>query len=195
MREYTTQKLRYGWMPDVGENRPTLTPRRRHTQSLRLPGKIGGAGGSDVIQQFNAMNTVEALMIENGYEESPRGRDDWRSPYQTSDSYATRVFTSPDGEQSWVSLSDSDAQAGLGAASPKGHRYGDAFDLHVHFDHDGNFTAALRGARAGPQEGHGGDPEPLDWSSLSSPANAHRWRGQSDLIVSLIVETKNRLSD
>ncbi len=126
-----------------------------------------GASGSDVIQQFNAMNTVEALMIANGYEESPRGRDDWRSPHQTSDSYATRVFTSPDREQSWVSLSDSDSRAGLGAASPKGHRYGDAFDLYVHFDHGGDFTAALRGARAGPQEGHGGDPEPLDWSSLT----------------------------
>ena len=114
-----------------------------------------GAGGSDVIQQFNAMNSIGALMIDYGYEESPRGRDDWRSPYQTSDSYATRVFTSPDGEQSWVSLSDSDSRAGLGAASPKGHRYGDAFDLHVHFDHGGDFNAAVREAS---QEGYLMDP-------------------------------------
>lgn len=64
---------------------------------------------------------------------------DWRSPYQSSGSYATRCYG-----DFWISLSGSDAGAELGAATASGHRYGDAFDLFVHFEHGGNFTNAIR---------------------------------------------------
>jgi hypothetical protein len=43
-----------------------------------------------------------------------------------------------------VSLSGSDAKRGLGAKSASGGaRFGDAFDLYVHFEHGGDATAAL----------------------------------------------------
>ena len=80
---------------------------------------------------------LAALLARYGYEHG--GGDDWRSPFQTSGTYATRDF----GDH-WVSLSGSDAAEGLGAASASGYRYGDAFDLFVKFEHGGDFTAAVR---------------------------------------------------
>ena len=81
-------------------------------------------------------------------------------PFQSSGSYATRDY----GDY-WVSLSGSDAAAGLGAASANGHRFGDAFDLFVHFEHAGDFeprsalTAGLEpgaGPRASRRAGSSG---------------------------------------
>lgn len=68
----------------------------------------------------------------------------WRSRYQRSGSYATRLFQADDRSEYWVSLSDSDGKAGLGAACGKGSgRWGDAFDLFTHYGHGGDATTAL----------------------------------------------------
>ncbi len=101
----------------------------KHKQ--RSPGYRGG-----LIEAYNAEHSIEELMLANGYSEGKR--DSWRSPYQSGSSDATKVF----GDY-WVSLSESDASAGLGAACDSG-RYGDAFDLYCHFDHGGDVKAAVK---------------------------------------------------
>ena len=90
------------------------------------------------VDHFNAAHTVEQLLGHYGYEHL-QGTDDWRSPMQTSGSYATRCY----GDY-WISLSGSDAAAEIGRATKNGHRHGDAFDLYVHFEHGGDFTGAVR---------------------------------------------------
>jgi hypothetical protein len=93
------------------------------------------------IRSFNDAHRIEDLLVRYGY--APGGGEDWRSPLQTSDSFATRVRIGEDGGQYWISLSESDASAGLGRESGTGARTGDAFDLFVYFEHNGDPAAAL----------------------------------------------------
>ena len=96
------------------------------------------------IEEFNRANPLADVLLSCDYTQSPHNDDDWQSPLQTSVSYATRVYRDEDGTERWISHSDSDAKAGLGAEAASGCRYGDAFDLYVHFQHKGDFSAALR---------------------------------------------------
>jgi hypothetical protein len=96
---------------------------------------------ASVIDTFNRSNSVENLLALYEYDQSPRDRRDWRSRYQTSGTFATRVL---DGGK-WVSLSGSDASAGVGAQCSTGC-YGDAYDLFVHYDHGGDRRAAWKAA-------------------------------------------------
>lgn len=104
------------------------------------------AGGGS-IDAFNRANYLADVLQSYGYEPSPYNDLDWRSPHQTSSSYATRVFSDDGGGEYWVSLSGSDAAAGLGAPTTDGLRFGDAFDLFVHHKHGGDMNAALREAQ------------------------------------------------
>ncbi|MCX7035810.1 MAG: AAA family ATPase [Proteobacteria bacterium] len=103
--------------------------------------ELGTSGGGGGIGAFNAANGIRDLLAKYGYVDSPQRDDDWRSPHQTSNSYATRDF----GDH-WVSLSESDKTAGLGIETKSGARTGDAFDLYCHYEHGGDFIAALRAA-------------------------------------------------
>lgn len=94
--------------------------------------------GGEIIADFNRSATIATLLQTYGYEPCPRSSDDWRSPYQQGETYATRIM----GDK-WVSLSSSDANAGLGAQCSTGC-YGDAYDLFVHFEHKGDHKAAFR---------------------------------------------------
>jgi hypothetical protein len=94
--------------------------------------------GAPIIEDFNRANSIETMFELYGYERSPANSDDWRSPKQTSESYATRVFG-----DTWVSLSGSDVGARLGATF-KGGCYGDAYDLFVHYEHGGDHKSAFR---------------------------------------------------
>lgn len=96
-----------------------------------------GNGGS-LIDDFNAANSIPDMLASCGYTQCPRHDEDWRSPQQTGETYATRVMGSK-----WVSLSGSDAASGLGEKCAAGC-YGDAFDLFVHYQHGGNRKDALR---------------------------------------------------
>ena len=98
----------------------------------------GIGGGTTPVERFNASNSVADLLARYGYRQLG-ATDHWRSPHQTSGTYATQVFG-----VYWVSLSGSDANAGLGIASKTGARTGDAFDLYVAYEHGGNFTDAIR---------------------------------------------------
>ena len=98
------------------------------------------AGGDDFepIAHFNATHSIADLLTRYGFTKE-RGGDNWRSPYQTSKTFAFKNFS-----DHWVSLSGSDANAGLGKDTPNGNRTGDAFDLFAHFEHDGDKSAAVR---------------------------------------------------
>lgn len=91
-----------------------------------------------IIEDFNRNNPLEQLLTLYGYEQSPRHAEDWRSPNQTSESYATRVIGGK-----WISLSASDVGVRLGETF-KGGCFGDAYDLFVHFEHGGDHKAAFR---------------------------------------------------
>ena len=92
--------------------------------------------GESIIDAFNRTTPITDMLVRCGYKQSRRNENDWRSPNQTSGSYATRVM----GEK-WVSLSGSDAAAGIGERCEAGC-HGDAFDLFVHYDHGGDRNAA-----------------------------------------------------
>ena len=92
---------------------------------------------SSIIEAFNKENSLEQVLMASQYE---RGRgNSWRSIYQTGSTYATKAYD--DGH--WVSLSESDAAAGLGHECQSG-RFGDAFDIYCHFEHGGNVANAIK---------------------------------------------------
>lgn len=97
-----------------------------------------------VIEQFNAANDVEQVLAACGYKPGPRGG--WRSPRQSTGSFATKVFDEPAG-QYWVSLSLSDLEAGVGSQTSDGRTcFGDAFDLYAFHMHANDRNAAIRAA-------------------------------------------------
>lgn len=106
----------------------------------RMAERKANAQGDGVtpVDHFNAAHSIADLLNRYAYTQA-RSSNDWKSPLQTSGSYATRNY----GDY-WVSLSGSDAAQEVGAATKDGHRYGDAFDLYVHYEHRGDFGLALK---------------------------------------------------
>jgi RecA-family ATPase len=111
--------------------------RIRQLAEQRRVNRPSGDGGN-VIADFNSTNTIATMLELCGYEQSPRHAEDWRSPNQTGETYATRVI----GDK-WISLSGSDAACGVGESCSSGC-YGDAYDLFVHYKHGGDHKAAFR---------------------------------------------------
>lgn len=110
------------------------------------------------IAAYNASHALNDVLVGAGYMRKPGSAVDWRSPLQGTDSYATRVY----GDR-WVSLSGSDAAAGIGMASKTGNaRCGDAFDIYCYFHHGNDRAAALASLKQGASHsGHrGGTPPP-----------------------------------
>lgn len=93
--------------------------------------------GNSPIDVFNRTYTCEHLMECYGFKR--RGQD-WRSPLQQGNTYATMVTD----ENRWVSLSSSDAAVGRCDGTVT---YGDAFDLYRYYEHNGDMGAAVEGAR------------------------------------------------
>lgn len=75
---------------------------------------------------FNDRYPTHQLLVLANYQ--TLDEVNWRSPYQTSGSYATRLHD----DGSWFSLSQSDAMNGLGAPA-QGGRIGDGFDIFAHY--------------------------------------------------------------
>jgi hypothetical protein len=93
------------------------------------------------VDAFNLAYSIEDMLDRYQYERQGSSAH-YRSRYQTSPSYATQNFGTH-----WVSLSGSDASAGIGRSkniSGNAYCWGDAFDLFVHYEHSGDFTAAVR---------------------------------------------------
>lgn len=91
---------------------------------------------------FRRKHSIESLLYAYGYE---RKGENWRSPYQSSGGFGTKIMYYIDGER-WNSRSESDAAANLGRATKSG-RQGDAFDLYTHFSCQGDVEIARRYAQ------------------------------------------------
>jgi len=113
-------------------------------EAARQRAKRGPSSTS--IERFNEAQPLTDLLLQFGYENSPGNYVHWQSPLQTSGSFATEVKTDEMGAERWISLSQSDKAAGLGRPNETGCS-GDAFDLFVYFEHDGDQTAALAALR------------------------------------------------
>lgn len=111
---------------------------RVRKEAMQRRARRAEGDGQSIIVDFNASNSIEMMLEICGYTQCPRAAEDWRSPYQTGETYATRVF----GDK-WISLSQSDAAAGVGEKCTSGC-FGDAYDLFVHYKHRGDHKAAFR---------------------------------------------------
>lgn len=155
------------------EDEQTRERIRREAEQRRANAPRGD--NASLIEDFNAENSVATMLEICGYEQSPRNAEDWRSPHQTGETYATRVIGSK-----WVSLSASDAASGLGSQCAAGC-YGDAYDLYVHFKHGGDHKAAFRalGAERRAAQGNVVYPpqfDPPEWlNAIPMPDEAPEW--------------------
>ena len=104
------------------------------------PAKLDAGNSGSVIRAFNEAHDLVSVMASYGYQHGHGPH--WRSPMQTSDSYATEVI-----DQRWRSLSESDRVCGIGAESDGGDcRTGDCFDLFAYFVHSNNRSSAVKDA-------------------------------------------------
>ena len=131
--------------------------KRAEREAQRQTALANGGDGMSVIECFNAMHSAEALMHSYGYTEDPHKPGHWRSPLQTSGTFATQVRE----DGTWFSLSGSDAAAGLGAKQGSGVG-GDAFDLFVFFEHRGHRgkAVAVAGQQQASKAAFSGEPLP-----------------------------------
>lgn len=151
--EFYEMKVEKAERLDLSDNHPIIQRRdyqriefakvRQEAQAARerrMAERKANAQGDDVtpVDHFNAAHSIADLLSRYAYTQA-RSSNDWKSPFQTSGSYATRDY----GDY-WVSLSGSDAAQEVGSATKDGHRYGDAFDLYVHYDHRGDFGLAVK---------------------------------------------------
>jgi hypothetical protein len=147
---------------------------KRKLQERNVSGEVS------VIDEFNKAHSIEEMLLAHGYDRGPR--DSWRSIYQSSKTFATL-----DSGDHWVSLSESDASAGLGARFESGC-FGDAFDLFCHFEHGGNIgksvSAAARALGLGKPKGKSSQ------SSIIDLVAAQRAQGvnEGNLAKSVMVE-------
>ena len=114
---------------------------RREREKQRAERRIQHPDDVNPVDVFNDNHTIEDLLLRYGYERQG-GSAHFKSRYQSSTSFATQNFVTH-----WVSLSGSDAAAGIGRSKSMGDNsycFGDGFDLFVHYEHNGDFTAAVR---------------------------------------------------
>ncbi len=137
---------------ELGELHPIIK-RRNETRQKRIEAEAKAAEWRDwkarqaptdtssIVDAFNQAHDLANLLVRYGFKQAGSSTD-YRSPFQSSGSYATRCY----GDH-WISLSASDAATDLGRDTKTGQRFGDAFDLFVHFDHGGGvagFKAAIK---------------------------------------------------
>lgn len=109
---------------------------RRQAEARRA--RAPQTDGAPIIADFNSANHIATLLELYGYTQCTHSPEDWRSPKQTGDTYATRIIGGK-----WVSLSASDTASGMGEKHAAGC-YGDAYDLFVHYEHGGDHKSAFR---------------------------------------------------
>jgi hypothetical protein len=110
---------------------------RKRRQEERAAKRAANPDKADPVDEFNARYTVSDMLAKYGYKQLS-STDQWHSPNQSTKSYPVRDF----GDH-WVSLSGSDVAAGIGNQKDF-YCWGDQFDLFVHYEHRGDFTAAVR---------------------------------------------------
>ena len=135
---------------DQAERARAERERQRAERRQKFPDQVSP------VDAFNADHSIEDLFARYSYARQGASKH-YRSRYQTSASHATEDFGTH-----WVSLSGSDAAAGVGRPKSLGeHSYcwGDAWDLYVHYEHDGDFDKAVRayGAEINPAKAAAND--------------------------------------
>jgi hypothetical protein len=114
---------------------------RREREKQRADRRLQHPNDVNPVDVFNDSHTIEDLLLRYGYQRHGSSAH-FKSRYQSSESFATQNFVTH-----WVSLSGSDAAAGIGRSKAMGEMsycFGDAFDLFAHYEHNGDFTAAVR---------------------------------------------------
>lgn len=114
---------------------------RREREKQRADRRLQHPNDLNPVDVFNDSHTIEDLLLRYGYQRHGSSAH-FKSRYQSSFSFATQNFGTH-----WVSLSGSDAAAGIGRSKSMGENsycFGDGFDLFVHYEHNGDFTAAVR---------------------------------------------------
>jgi hypothetical protein len=144
--EYYESEVHDGPRTSLTPNHPIIV-RREQTRRSRADAEAKAAAwkaaltpsdAANVVDAFNETHVVSDLLDRYGYEQA-RDSNNWKSPMQSGGSFATRDY----GDY-WISLSGSDSAAGIGQDTKTGQRFGDAFDLFVHFEHAGDFNVAVR---------------------------------------------------
>ena len=188
--------------PDFSDAIKTLRADMQTKEDVRAAaarGPVRTFSGDGPIATYNGSHHIKALLTHYKYEVAPDGKN-WRSPHQQSGSYATGFFVGEDNNEFWISLSDSDAAAGLGMQTANGHRSGDAFDLFTHYEHGGDRNTALSAWNNTPTEveaehrkeqreinkkiGSGSDIVPKTETSSVCPQSQPDWSLKGDLIAS-----------
>lgn len=141
---------------EIEQQRQQDAERARVAQAKAAQRAATGAGS--VVDRFNDSHDLEELLSGYGYTAGPG--TSWRSPYQTSKTFGTSVVSAADGRPRWVSVSGSDADAGLGQAGRNGARFGDAFDLFTHFEHGGDAARARKAITPKPEPKKARAPAP-----------------------------------
>ena len=108
---------------------------RLETCRLKMEQKLQQGYRSPIVA-FNNSYPIEVLLEQYGYEQIG---ERWLSPNSLSGSPGVRIENNK-----WYSSHSSDLN--IGTESSDGGRYGDAFDLFKHWEHEGNENNALKAA-------------------------------------------------
>lgn len=149
----------------------------KHLQNARVI-DLGIGCASGPWQIYNTANPLTDVMARYGYMHVTGNR--WHSPLQVSRS--NHVYAHDDG--TWTSHSGSDAAAGIGKESDKGHRWGTAYDLYVYFEH-GNDRKAADAAILALRAASGDDTDPTPRAPCAQEADGVQ--GDSGAVVAPVI--------
>lgn len=134
------------WKADIEKERRSEADRQRKLDETRERARLKAAqrvaDGVTPIEAFNqAYGLEETILPQYGYQK--RGLK-WLPPHSDSKNPGFKVM---DGNK-WVSHHSSCVDLKIGQPSRDGKKtvWGDAFDLFVHFEHNGDHDAAVRAA-------------------------------------------------
>jgi KaiC/GvpD/RAD55 family RecA-like ATPase len=119
--------------------------KQRQDRDARKLRHVQGTGDDfDAFEHFTTMYSVEEMLARYGFEQNVRRKGShWRSPLAESKSFSVQTAGGK-----WWTVSAWAERHGIGRQSSKSRIwYGDAFDLYVHFEHNGDRTAAMRACR------------------------------------------------
>ena len=107
----------------------------------------GTEGSRSPLAAFRRKHSIEDMLRLYGFQEAPNDPDRWRHPDQSTPGYGSvRIMRYGDSDR-WVSRSDTVNSMGVGRLTSNGSRMGDAFDLYVHFNCNGDRKQAEAYAR------------------------------------------------
>jgi hypothetical protein len=104
-----------------------------------LERKQAAGDALDPVEHFNAHHSIAEAFARYRFVQDPKHPGHYQSPLSESKSFSTW-----DRGDHWITVSNWANKHGVGRPTKSGHRSGTAFDLFVHFEHEGNRRAAIR---------------------------------------------------